>query len=96
MSLHIYRSPGQPLTRHDAGFNITDEPHWIEVNPRAQYWCHECGQKRWASKLSICVFYDHSYIFCTDGHEHPNGDRRRKVVPCRAVPSTGGASYKGE
>ena len=81
--VHIYAAPGQPLIRHWVDFGFDDGGRWCERNPRKQFRCSVCGQRRYAKNLLIQVYYDCSYIFCAEGHKHPNGDMRRKVVPAR-------------
>ena len=81
--VHIYAAAAQPMIRHRADLWFDDVGKWYEYNPRRQFRCCTCGQLRYAKNLVIRVYYDGSYIFCAEGHKHPNGDMRRKVVPAR-------------
>jgi hypothetical protein len=79
MYLHIYTADKQSMTRYDVGHLISEEPHWITCNPRAQYVCHRCWRKRYARNLVIQVYYDHSAVWCAEGCEPIKYAEKRKI-----------------
>ena len=73
MSIHIYTTHSQPLTRWRLGTNILPKPSkWFIENPRSQHVCHFCYRTRYARNLSIKVYYDKSDVYCTGGCEKSN------------------------
>ena len=59
---HIYTAETQPATQWQPP--VEDAPA-IEWHPRRQIRCQVCRRLRWASKLSVQVYYDLIRIFCT-------------------------------
>ena len=81
MSLHIYSAPGQPATKwvdHN-----TDPPIEGGWPAHKRFHCITCGHMREARNLMVQLYYDATYFHCREGHEHPGGDRRRRLVPRR-------------
>lgn len=89
MSLHIYVAPGQPAT--DWIDRNTDPPIKGGWRPRQRARCSTCDAVREMRNLTVQLYYDATYFHCVEGHEHPNGDRRRRVVH-RSKPLTLGES----
>jgi hypothetical protein len=65
VSVHIYTAQVQPLTRYvdDVHYEST---HVWEIPADERFTCCNCGRKRQARFMSIRVYYDASYIFCTE------------------------------
>lgn len=72
--MHLFRTDAQPLTCYrDPTF---ERSRWSRTNPRQLAYCHKCRRRRWAAKLSIQIYYDCSYVFCTGGCP-PKAKRKR-------------------
>jgi hypothetical protein len=61
-NVHIFRAPGQKATRFKTEFGV------IKSAPRALRWCFNCDKRRWAKHLTVQVYYDGVYYFCSPGH----------------------------
>ena len=62
---HIYTAETQPATQWRDLF-YSEGDHLQQWHPRRQIRCHTCGRLRWASKLSVQVYYDLIRVFCTE------------------------------
>jgi hypothetical protein len=67
MSVHIYTTNAQPLTRWRIGTNILPKPsRWFTCSPRRQQRCENCLRLRYARNLVIRVYYDCSRVSCAE------------------------------
>lgn len=65
MMLHIYTARVQPFTRYTVDDPVGRKNLVIKNDPRSRATCEVCWKTRMAKNLSIQVYYDKSYIFCT-------------------------------
>jgi hypothetical protein len=93
MSLHIYTAPGQPAT--DWTDNNGETPIKGGWRPHQRARCDTCGEVREMRHLTVQLFYDSTYFHCVEGHEHQHGDRRRRLVHCKAKTQSSEDSPRG-
>jgi hypothetical protein len=74
---HIYAAPEQKATQYLVEI---DEVTRFRVRHKARclLWCHSCRRRRWASHLTVRVYYDATYFFCVDGQGCKKQKRRRR------------------
>ncbi len=61
--LHVFTTPAQPMTIfYDRN---VEPPMKFTYSFRRVFYCHKCGRRRWAKNLSIQVYYDGDYVFCS-------------------------------
>ena len=75
MSLHIFTTNSQPLTR----YRVPDiePPLFIRTPPHARATCMSCGRRREARNLRVKAYYDTTHIFCKEKCKRPPRSRRK-------------------
>ena len=74
-TVQVFTARIQPATRWADPY-LPIGSRWCGWHQRRQLPCHNCGRVRWASNLSVQVYYDMFRIFCTDPVDC---DRARKA-----------------
>lgn len=72
-NLHIYRSPGQPLTKPQRCPWIMERMVFPALKPNRLVWTSCCRKQRPAKNCRVQHYYDGSYVWCDDGKgcKHP-------------------------
>lgn len=90
MSLHIYRSPGQSLTKSHRCSWITRGYKTPAFKPNALIWARCCDKRRPAKNLYAQHYYDGSYIWCLPGKGCKSDAEKRRKAKMKSIASRAG------